>query len=425
MNYWQYIKTIGSGMICAIGGIELLLHAFPVKSSHQFMPTDRDSPVRQAQAATLVEPIDWKFSRSVERRINNYGFVDDTDYAPGEESIAVIGDSFIQSAMLPYAATLQGNLQRQLGNKTRVYSYGIPGYSMAGYIGSAEYASKIFKPQAFVFLVTKGDITDSFDSWGGSYYLNDDLQLQFKDGNTSKMQQFLSQSRLFNYTQKQLYLSSHNFSPIGKKGGKDTSNKTPTLPIDRLHQISNKLLDRLSEKSTSIPRNTVFIIDGDRDAIYGRKPTVDRVELETFKQVAEARGYRVIDAHPVFTNYYQTTQKQVDFSPTDFHWNEAAYDTIAQTVYPSLTEIIKQPATPAVGKNEPPAAAMINAETLINPATPISIPPVAGDRSLPTTSPNRFTKLPATSDRLAPTKYRDRSNQKISRQPKCNMSNKK
>jgi hypothetical protein len=374
MNVRQYCKAIGFGAICAVGSIELLLHAFPVKSSHQFMPNDRDTPVRQAQATSLVEPIDWKFSNSVERRINNYGFVDDSDYAAGEDSIAVIGDSFIQSAMLPYQSTLQGNLQRQLGNKTRVYSYGIPGYSLAGYVGAAEYASKNFKPKAFVFLITQGDLSDSLESWGGSYYLDKDLKLEFKESDASKAQQILSHSRLFRYLQKQLYVNSHDFSPFGKAKAKDSGKNNPSLSSERLQQLSHKLLDYLGEKSAATPDNTVFIIDGDRDAIYGRKAQAERAELLTFKKIAKSRGYRTIDAHPVFNEYYQTTKKQLDFSPTDFHWNEAAFDTISQTVYPSVVEIIDRQIEPAPNTNTKNKADLATIDRTKNPQLATAIP---------------------------------------------------
>jgi hypothetical protein len=337
-------KPLILGAIVGLLGWELVLRILPVKNAHDFAPNTVKSPVLKATAKTLREPIDWKFSQTQYRRINNQGFVDDVDWEPGNAPVAIIGDSFVQSSMLPYAQTLSGLTNDRLTSRNiPVYSYGIPSYSLAGYIGTAEYATKNFQPRAYVFLITKGDLDESLLPTTGSYYLNQDHRLSFKDRGVSKAKQLLSSSALYRYTERQLY---YNWESIIRdnlfKVHKDkafAAAEPESLEKTRT-KTANSVLDYLSQKTSVNPRNTIFILDTDRDYIYGKKPKLDRDELSTFDRVANARGYRTIDSHTVFNNYYRKNRKQLDFLPTDFHWNAKGHQLIFNLLEPELEKIL-------------------------------------------------------------------------------------
>jgi hypothetical protein len=236
--------------------------------------------------------------------------------------------------MIPYSATLQGQLSQQLDREIPVYSFGIPAYSLAGYIGAGEYANRVFKPRAFVVLLTQGDIVDSLISYGGSYYLNSDLQhLEFQNRENSKVQQILGHSALVRYIVKQL-----KFKPSELLSPKAAAN--PTISTDRLKQKSASLLKYWSKKTGANARNTIFVIDADREYIYGQKSKPDRQELLSFKEIANSQGYQVIDTHPLFEKYYRSSRRRLDFSPVDAHWNEQAHRLVAKEVNDSLAPIL-------------------------------------------------------------------------------------
>jgi hypothetical protein len=340
------ITSLLLGCSLSLVAIEGVLRFLPVRTDHNFASNNIQTPVLQARSKTVTEPLDWKFTQAKERKINNYGFVDDRDYQPGTTPVAVIGDSYIQSTMLPYSATLQGQLSQKLNDKTPVYSFGIPAYSFAGYIGAGEYAQRIFKPRAFVVLLTQSDIADSITSYGGSYYLNPDLQkLEFQNRENSKVQQILGQSALIRYIVKQL-----KFKPGELLTPKASANQT--ISIDRLQQKSTTLLKYWAQKVGANPHNTIFVIDADRDYIYGQKSKPDRQELLTFKEIAKSQGYQVIDTQPIFEKYYRASGRRVDFLPLDAHWNEAAHKLVAKEVKsylaPMLAEFEKDQISPPI-----------------------------------------------------------------------------
>lgn len=326
-----------AGVLLTIVSLEILLQILPTKTIHKFAANDINQPVLRAKATSLVEPIDWKFNHTVHRRINNYGFVDDSDYLPKAQPIAVIGDSYIQSSMLAYQETLQGQLGTKFGNQIPVYSYGIPMYPLSGYLGAAEYATKEFQPRAFVFLLTKGDISDSLQPQSGSYFLNrPDGELKFEKHGISRSD-VIYQSALVGYLLNQIHFDPQKI--IKAQFGLSPSKK---VELDRheYQKISERLLDLFAIKTRVNSRNTVFIIDSDRDYIYNNQLPSNRQELLTFKDVATAKGYRVIDTQDLFTSYYHNTHKKLDFLPTDFHWNAKAHQLIADRVYPILAEML-------------------------------------------------------------------------------------
>ncbi len=337
-KYFKNLVPLVAGIAITISALEVLFRILPVKTVHKFANNDVSEPVLRSNSTSLVEPIDWKFSQKYERKINNYGFVDDFDYIPKSQPIAVIGDSYIQSSMLPYSKTIQGRLAAKSGNKVPVYSFGIPMYSLAGYLGAAEYASKEFQPRAFIFLLNESDIHRSLEAYPGSYFLTDaDLELKFKDDKGSRLNRILSESALFRYLFVQIKFDPQKII----KAQFQSPKSTPILTQDRCQQISNRLLDLFAAKTTVTPQNTIFIIDSDRQSIYDRKPPTNRHELLTFKNIATARGYRVIDTQPTFQAEYQRTGKKLDFLPTDFHWNARAHQLAADLVDPILTDIVK------------------------------------------------------------------------------------
>jgi hypothetical protein len=328
--------ALGIGIITAILGLEILMQLLPVKDDRDFAANDISQPVIRGTAKSIIEPIDWKFSQTYRRRVNNYGFVDDRDYKPNSKPIAVIGDSYIQSAMLPYPDTLQGKLSSKMGNKIPVYSFGTPVYPLSGYLGTAEYVDREFKPKAYIFLITKGDLVESLQPQDGTYFLDSpNGKLNFKNAKIDPGKVITTKPALYRYLYQQIYFNTNKILP-------NFTNKPPskpTLNMTDYEQVSRRLLDLFTKKTQVTPQNTIFIIDSDRGSMYDKsKP--DREELSTFKRIGIQRGYRMVDTEELFGNYYRRTHKKLDFLPTDFHWNASANQLVVDRIHPILTEIL-------------------------------------------------------------------------------------
>jgi hypothetical protein len=335
---YSNLIALGSGILASILGLELIMQLLPVKSDRQFAENTIAEPVIRGKADSIVEPIDWKFSQTYHRKVNNYGFVDDRDYQPNSSPVAVIGDSYIQSAMLPYKETIQGQLSQKIGNQIPVYSFGTPMHSLAGYLGAAEYADRQFKPTAYVFLLNKGDIIDSLQSQSGSYFLDrPDGELKFEEAKVSRKKTLIAKSALYRYLYRQIYF---NPERVVSAQFKLEPPPKPKVSAATYQQISGRLLELLATKTQVKPQNTIFIVDSDRNRIYNSQLPPDREELSVFKQVAIDRGYQVIETEDLFANYYKKTNRKVDFLPTDFHWNAIGNQLVADRVHPVLTDLL-------------------------------------------------------------------------------------
>ncbi len=328
--------ALGAGIITAILGLEILMQLLPVKNGRDFAANNISQPVIRGTATSIVEPIDWKFSQTYRRRVNNYGFVDDRDYKSNSAPVVVIGDSYIQSAMLPYPDTLQGKLSSKMGTKVPVYSFGTPIYPLSGYLGTAEYTDRQFKPKAYIFLLTKGDLIDSLNPQDGTYFLDSpNGKLKFKNAKINYGKTLINKSALYRYVYQQIYFSADKIFAAFTRNS--TSKSIPT--IGKYAQVSSRLLDLFAEKTKVTPQNTIFIIDSDRSSMYDRsKP--DREELSAFKRIGIQRGYRVVDTEDLFRDYYRRTRKKLDFLPTDSHWNAPANQLVLDRIYPLLVDIL-------------------------------------------------------------------------------------
>lgn len=331
--------ALACGIGTAIIGLELLMQLLPVKNDRQFRANDISQPVITGKASSIIEPIDWKFSQAYRRRVNNYGFVDDGDYQSNSAPVAVIGDSYIQSSMLPYQDTLQGKLSSKIVNRLPVYSFGTPAYALSGYLGTAEYVDREFKPKAYIFLLTKSDLTESLQPHKGTYFLDSpNGKLNFKKAEISQVKAITGKSALFRYFNQQINFDPQNIVSF-------LNRKPPTKPklsTTTYEQVSRRMLDLFATKTKVTPKNTIFIIDSDREAMYN-KSTPDRDELSTFKRIGIERGYTVVDTQDLFADYYRRTNKKVDFMPTDFHWNAPGNQLVVDRIYPLLLNILAKP----------------------------------------------------------------------------------
>ncbi len=335
---YRFIRLIGLGCLSAILCLESIFRVLPVTTGFGYYDRIQSEPILRAALPVVKHSLDWKFHQSQTRKVNNYGFTDDRNYTPNAQPIALIGDSYVQSLMLPYSDTLPGKLGKLLDASDRaIYSFGTAGYSLAGYIGSAEYVSKNFAPELFIFLLTEGDITDSLSTKiAGTYLLNPpELDLKFEPSTPNRINQLMLKSALMRYLKLHL-----QFDPIA--GLKKPTNPQPTNSLtepEYLSHLSNRLLDYLEQKSTVRSNNTIFIIDCDRAKIYHHQPqsqTTPDNQLAVFAKIAQDRGYQTLDTLPIFTAQYEQTHRRIDFTPIDMHWNQDAHQLVAEAIYPMI-----------------------------------------------------------------------------------------
>ena len=95
--------------------------------------------------------------------MNNAGYVNDQDYdaADPRPLLAVVGNSYVEAVMVPYAETLQGRLAAVVAPRARVYSYGASGAPLSQYLIWAREARERWKASALIIVVVGNDFDES------------------------------------------------------------------------------------------------------------------------------------------------------------------------------------------------------------------------------------------------------------------------
>src|SRR5204862_5996029 len=121
---------------------EIALRFLPVSTGLRSTPVTAADPVLHfTPNRPFVNSLGWNMHNVVHGRVNNAGFVNEQDYVrDGPPLIAVIGDSFIETQMVPYAESLQGRLAAALKDRFRVYSFAGSGAPLSQYLIWAGFA---------------------------------------------------------------------------------------------------------------------------------------------------------------------------------------------------------------------------------------------------------------------------------------------
>src|SRR5205085_2215332 len=111
---------------------------------------------------------DWNLALVNRGHVNNAGFVNNQDYQREKESplIAVVGDSYIEAAMVPFGETMHGRLAAALDGRLRVYSFGAAGAPLSQYLVWARHAISEYGAGAIVINVVGNDFDESLTAYG-------------------------------------------------------------------------------------------------------------------------------------------------------------------------------------------------------------------------------------------------------------------
>ena len=114
------LVTIALSITICLLIAEVALRFLPVASGMRTVEVTAQSPVFHfTPNRDFVFSRDWDMVLANRGRVNNAGFVNDQDYQRIDKPplLAVVGDSMIEAAMVPYRETLQGRLANALAGK--------------------------------------------------------------------------------------------------------------------------------------------------------------------------------------------------------------------------------------------------------------------------------------------------------------------
>lgn len=340
----------------ALGILELACRLLPVSDSLQAMAVNSANPVLRFEENRDVT---WSkgadFSIVTKKHVNNYGFLNDQDYRPEEQSplLAIIGDSYVEAVQVENSRSMHGIVSEETRGSGRVYSFGASGCPLSGYLAYANYAAHTFHADAMVFIVVGNDFDESltkYNSTPGFHYFSPTASRQWelvrKDYRPTPARQLARRSALVRYLALNAQVSWRSAEKLFAGNA---------AVADRVEFVGNTAAaahqERVSDSETAIDRffaelphqtglgnkDILFVLDGMRPELY-RETALQKasgtyfdIMRRYFINVAASNGYEIIDLQPAFIEKHETDGTRFEFA-SDNHWNEAGHRLVAKEI---------------------------------------------------------------------------------------------
>lgn len=337
--------VIGLGVMVTALVLEVFLQCMPVVSGLRMADSSVAVPFnRYLPRQHYIYSHGWAMA-NVQRGVTNLqGYANSAQFQDGA-TVLVVGDSFIESLMLDYADTVQGNLDKALGGK--VYAAASSGNGLADAMEMVRYHQPQLHPRNVVLFVDSGDLSDILApaQRGHSNFVvtANGVTVAHSPYVESKVKRLVSYSALARYVYYNLKLSDWVMSKVRRSG---TVAAVEMDPSRARAAAIDYYLTQLRDVGAGAGTRFIFLIDGDRKALYGPgpvKPMWHGDDREFFMAYVRKYGYAVIDMQPVFAQHWASRRERMDFLPMDGHWNKVAHRLAAQQILPLLDTAASPP----------------------------------------------------------------------------------
>ncbi|MGQ0677902.1 MAG: hypothetical protein ACT4N4_17710 [Rhodospirillales bacterium] len=347
--------AVGIGAFLVLA--EIVLRFLPVASGLRTQAVTETSPVfRLAPNRDYVYSRDWDLAMVNRGRVNNAGFVNRQDYARDSALpvLAIVGDSYVEALMVPFAETMQGRLAKALQGKLRVYSFAASGAPLSQYLIWARHAARDYGAKALIVNVVGNDFDESHVDhrvasgfWLYAPGANGALRLALFDYTPGLARQMIAHSALARYLVFNLGIKKSAgeleaalrglFSWASPSAPQYAGNTTAAADDTRVKN-SLAVIDaffRDLPEMTGLPAERIaFTLDGFRYPSAGGENTYFGRMRREFAARAQANGYEVIDIDPMFQEHYRRNRQRFEF-PRDGHWNAVAHGVAAEAALDS------------------------------------------------------------------------------------------
>jgi hypothetical protein len=333
--------------------MEGVFRLLPVSNPPYILAVSSENPVTRYQPnVDYLYSSGWNFSIRANKRSNNYGYINPSDYHPEETTplLMVIGDSYVESHAIAGGKSAAEILNRAVTGKGRVYSIGLSGAPLSQYLVFAEFSRNTFRPNAMVFVIIVNDFDESLLKYKSDprfHYFEengDQFMLRRVDYEMSTVKKILRHSAFIRYVFWNLQ-GGHVVENIQRffcpaEDAQACSGETPAALDQRIEDSKRAVdhfLDQLPIKTQLDSKSIVFVLDAVRPAMYSSEALL-KAENSYFSQMrryfmkqASSRGYEVIDMQPAFMRKHQLDNSRFEY-PTDPHWNELANKIAAEEI---------------------------------------------------------------------------------------------
>lgn len=346
--------TVALAVIACLVLAELVLRFLPYDQGLRAEAVTAEQPVfRFERNRTSTYSSGWDFQEVNRLRTNNDGFVNNQDYDRTQTSplLAIIGDSYIEAAMVPYAETVQGRLAAAVGGKGRVYSFGASGAGLPQYLAWARYARDTYHPKAVLISIIPNDFSEALHwlehspgFWRFDRASDGSVTWRLTEYRPSLVRRLLRHSALAMYlilnvkAQTALKFDIKNLGAHDNRWVGNIEAVTPEKQMADFRWAVDRFVEFLPEYTGLPPERIVLSIDGFRPNMYGSAEDMAFARNSTWatmreylRQQATARGVTVIDLDPLFRDRYARDRQRFEF-PTDTHWNGRGHEVLAEAL---------------------------------------------------------------------------------------------
>lgn len=350
------VASMALSLVALLLLLELGFRLLPVNEGLRGLSVDEQNPVfRFTPHRESVYSRGWNFSIVNRVRTNNYGFINDHDYDPALTTplLAVIGDSFVEAVMVPFAQTGVARLADSVGAAGRVYGFGTSGSSLSQYLAYARYVRDTFHPTALTVVIVGNDFDESLRTYKnepGLHYFAEspggELTLTRLDrpvpwwrdlvgGSSLAMYLYVNLEirdvwKRFAYRPGQSAISRPRF--VGNTAAEATAERV--ADSDRVIDAFLRQLPGMAGLPVS---RIALVVDAPRPELYDAS-ALEAVSDSYFSIMrahlidrARAGGFEVVDMQPAFLADYAQRRLRFEY-PDDNHWNGTGHEVFARVV---------------------------------------------------------------------------------------------
>jgi hypothetical protein len=331
------LPAIVAGAIGILLATEVVLRILPVSTAtmqgYHFDPDLFTYPAHH----------EWTFStgwdlRNPQRlRSNNWGFAAHREFEPGRGALALVGDSYIESATLASDQRPGPQLERALGGVRPVYAMGSPGTALLDYAQRVRFAAERFGITDFVIWLERGDARQTLCGSGNVHSRCLDRATleprieRLPPATWAKRvarhfalaQYFAGQLRFRPDHFVEQMLTRQTPTPAGNPGepAGAASRPVPEQAMARERAVIDASVEQFfREARPYLTGHTIFVVDGEHDGAY-KSPQQDPFQRAYLIERLSSHGVEVIDLEPVYREHTARSPKSLEIGPYDRHLN--------------------------------------------------------------------------------------------------------
>lgn len=344
--------SIVAGVVGVLVAAEVMLRLLPVSTA-----TMKDYHLHP-ELLTYPAHHAWTFSTGWDLRnpqrlhSNNWGFAAHRDFTPDPRAVALVGDSYVESAMLDTAVRPGLQLERALGGTRPVYALGSPGTALLDHAQRIRLAAEQFGVADFVIWLERGDARQVLCGSGNVH--SRCLDRQTLEPRVERLpppslaKRALRHVALAQYFAGQVGFRADHFArqlltrqtpdAPGLATPQGRAEQRPPSPqaIARERVVIDAAIEAFFREAQPYLRGrTVFVVDGQRHGTPA-DPAVDPFQRGHLIERLKAHGVDVIDLEPIYRAHAARSPLSLEVGPYDGHLNGLGVQLVMAAVVAAL-----------------------------------------------------------------------------------------